>query len=270
MTLTNTQERTQVQARPILFQVAMSRSILRGIKTQTRRTINPNHIPDVPLDHIEILAPNGRVSSRRPPGHPDVAEAARTQGYTTRTVEQGLIERGERRFGKPGEVLWVREAWQLMTCMICGDYGDREECEDEIGGPIPRTPAPHYAARYATEGDEGPYRPGVHMPRWAARTLLTVKKVRVERVRDISRADAIAEGAEEQVVQDAPFGPRAMWSMDWADKPAVSYEYGLSSPQTAFWNYLERLHGGPRWNLKHPQLYELNPLLYVVEFEVQP
>ena len=83
---------------------------------------------------------------------------------------------------KPGDILYVRETWA--------------DIEETSPGNI------HYKAS-ATEADiqwfkenGWKWRPSIHMPREAARLFLEVKSVRVERLHDISEADAEAEGVE--------------------------------------------------------------------------
>jgi len=76
-------------------------------------------------------------------------------------------------YGKPGDRLWVRETFA-------------------------RSMGKGYLYR-ATDGDLGPYhatgwKPSIHMPRIASRILLEVVSVRVERLNNISEADAVAEG----------------------------------------------------------------------------
>lgn len=94
-------------------------------------------------------------------------------------------------YGVPGDRLWVRETWMDL----CGT------------GIEPFTAArTHYA--YGADTLPGSYgdecrkqyglkwRPSIHMPRLASRITLEVTDVRVERLQEISEADAMAEGAK--------------------------------------------------------------------------
>ena len=77
-------------------------------------------------------------------------------------------------YGAPGDRLWVREAWQSHT--------------GQMGESIV------YAYRATDDKRLGPWRPSIFMPRDASRITLEVTEVRVERLQDISEADARAEG----------------------------------------------------------------------------
>ena len=75
-------------------------------------------------------------------------------------------------YGVPGDRLWVREAWRLPD-----------------GAPKGWV---DYRADDTRDGFK--WKPSIHMPRWASRITLEVTDVRVERLQDISEADAMAEG----------------------------------------------------------------------------
>jgi hypothetical protein len=73
---------------------------------------------------------------------------------------------------KPGDRLWVREAHKRSD-----------------------TRADYKADWHATDLHRFTWQPSIHMPRWASRLTLTVTEVRVQRLQEISEADAMAEGA---------------------------------------------------------------------------
>lgn len=82
---------------------------------------------------------------------------------------------------RPDDRLWVREAWKPHT------------------QPTVHT-ACVYRAEYTFEllaKSLGPWRPSIHMPRWASRQTLVVTAVKVERLQDISEEDAKAEGIKQ-------------------------------------------------------------------------
>ena len=85
-------------------------------------------------------------------------------------------------YGQPGDRLWVRETFQRFT-----DDGEILYKADPAG----------FEAMNELKRDEcleARWRPSIHMPRWASRILLEITAVRVERLQDISEADARAEG----------------------------------------------------------------------------
>jgi hypothetical protein len=104
---------------------------------------------------------------------------------TRRVVKCAVIQKGERiitdlpcPYGDVGTRLWVRETW------FAGGTGS---LKDGRGIEV------EYRAD-DTEGWQGIWRPAIFMPRWASRITLEITDVRVERLQDISEADALTEG----------------------------------------------------------------------------
>lgn len=81
-------------------------------------------------------------------------------------------------YGAPGDQMWVRETWGYFG-------GDEYLYQQDPGSVLYRADEGRDAARW---------RPSIHMPRWASRITLEVTEVRVQRLQDISEADARAEG----------------------------------------------------------------------------
>jgi hypothetical protein len=88
-----------------------------------------------------------------------------------------------------GDRLWARETWQGLSF---GDYRPTKSSLCEV-----RYAATDPCADLDAEARGYPWRPSIFMPRWASRITLIVTDVRVERLQDISAADAKAEGVEQ-------------------------------------------------------------------------
>ncbi|UDM17881.1 hypothetical protein [Vogesella sp. XCS3] len=148
-----------MKERPILFSGAMIRAILAGQKTQTRSVVKP--IPQMVTDKSIV------------PWEGDAAALMRLFDQVDRVCP----------YGQPGDRLWVREAWKAHTTF------DHLPPRD-----IPRSHIWYLAdSGYKAESRT---RASMHMPRWASRILLEIVSVRVERLQDISEADAEAEGID--------------------------------------------------------------------------
>lgn len=180
--------------RPILFSGFMVRAILEGRKTQTRRIVKPQ--PD-----LSILKPSFRelqFEFRRMP----------VLGPTHEPAEWGFCAKHDKPncvpvygykcpYGLPGDRLWVRETWNIYD--YCpGEYGG----QGEAGYPLRKIPGVDpgsgYCLEYAANGGDGPWRPSIHMPRWASRINLDIVGIQVERLQDISDDDCEAEGIKQE------------------------------------------------------------------------
>ena len=184
-----------MKERPILFSAPMIRAILAGTKTQTRRVVKPTFATDAIPCEMGATNEHGHQIS----GH---------SGMWWCDAE-GNHEKAVRcPYGKPGDQLWVREAWQYYDWTDDGEPCIRYAADNATAWPT-STEAwgeklqdvwaalsmnENYAIDMAARDRR--WRPSIHMPRWASRITLEVTAVKVERLQDISEADAKAEGAE--------------------------------------------------------------------------
>ena len=205
-----------VKERPILFSGPMVRALLDGRKTQTRRIVKVQ--PHMPQTNGCVLTVDGWQ-------------------YTHLTGNSGKCEllQGESflcPYGAPGDRLWVRE---------------------NISKPFPDdVKARQFTGFYQATDSERKIRwtPSIHMPRWASRITLEITGVRVERLQDISKEDAIAEGLYQ-------------WTHSHKD-PAPYYgiqhaDVWETDPRKTY----ERLWG----DINGKESWAVNPCVWVVEFK---
>ena len=174
-----------MKERPILFSGPMVRAILDGRKTMTRRVVKPQP--------IVICGKDGRAFMSHNPTHYDDGSTAWTVAH--RDTENGHNIYTKCPYGQPGDRLWVRETWATSKFM---DKRAPSETKDK-GLPFWFRADNSVMFTGATTGgtdfmERGRWRPSIHMPRWASRIALEITAVRVERVQDITEADARAEG----------------------------------------------------------------------------
>jgi hypothetical protein len=135
--------------------------------------------------------------------------------------------------GQPGDQLWVREAWRTVT-------------EADSLPPRDLTAAHRiwFEADAPHQPGFGKLRPSMFMPRWASRITLEITGVRVERLQDISEADAQAEG-----VTPTP----------WPDDSSRHIDWPLGPFRNSFYLLWESINGPGSW--------EANPWVWVIEFK---
>lgn len=216
-----------MDTRPMIFSAPMVRAILAGTKTQTRRVVKIDAVIEAAESFCEVLTT--RKAERL--GKNEIG--VRAVGFMCKINDGFTLDDAIRVFspyGQPGDRVWVRETWAI---------------EDERALVTQRKDAVIYLA---THSGDRPWRgrPAIHMPRWASRITLEIVSVRVERLQEISEADAIAEGAEVWSGKETP----------WKGVCAPVIVHGYAT----LW---ESINGAGSW--------DANPWVWVIEFRrVQP
>lgn len=170
--------------RPILFSAPMVRALLAGTKTQTRRTLKPQ----------PFSSPKGGLAI-------EMRGGAVVRQWSPVWAEKNA------RFAV-GDRLWMKETWQAGATEAGPAIGYRADFgrwypeftgEDFGAGPsfdYDAHPTTAWAKGFwlSDVESDGPWASPLHMSRWASRLTLHVTEVRVQRLQEISEADAWAEG----------------------------------------------------------------------------
>jgi hypothetical protein len=160
--------------RPILFSAPMVRALLDGRKTQTRRA----------LGQFDVFTDSeGRKAE---------VSCLQIEGEPLPRVTIGRVVTLKKLKAAVGDRLWVREHWRttqafedLPPSAMTPENARIKYLADDFIDNKGKAFAHFY---------DGRHRAGMHMPRWASRLTLTVTDIRVERLQDISRGDAMEEG----------------------------------------------------------------------------
>lgn len=202
----------------------MVRALLDDSKTQTRRILKPQPMPDATGRWTFVVSSS------------DKSQEDCVQYSVIDNDGRSFTDRGRERivfskrspYGQPGDRLWVRETW--LKTNPWGDhhtYGYRASDEAEFPDAI--------------------WKPSIYMPRIASRITLEVTGVRVERLQDISEADAIAEGCVKN--HNGYY---------WGGAHSVSGLKQFATEVRAYQDLWESINGPGSW--------DKNPWVWVVEF----
>ena len=202
--------------KPIIFSAPMILALLSGSKTMTRRVLKPRKM----VDHVFLTFSDDYILD---PGNARWLRDC-----------HGFV-RGDR--------LWVRENFAHVPASAYRASTGVHQTLD----PTDSDMAAIYAAGWERSAPR--WKPSIHMPRWASRITLIVEGVKVERMQDISEADAQAEGIG-QYARDG------LWT--WAP-PGMS-STGWHTARGAFDALWTSIHG--------PDAWAANPWVAAITFEV--
>lgn len=231
-----------IKAKPILFSTEMVQAILEGRKTQTRRTKGLDFINLFP-NHYEL---NGI-------GMKNVRSIERKEFESFYCLKNQMSEQIVN-VDFPYEledIIWVRESFYTQENFNHWSIAQIFHCKVEI---FYTADIPYYNIKRPL--NRGKNRPSIHMPKEAARIFLKVKNIRLERLKDISESDAIAEG----VYENPLFGHECYLCKNKHHIGEASCNDGFFDSATqSFFTLWESING--------KESLESNPWVWVIEFE---
>lgn len=213
----------------------MVRAILEGRKTQTRR--------------VCVMPWKGRRV---------IQSSDDGEWYDADCISPG--RKAPCPYGVPGDRLWVRESGELLRYAYDHNPATGNDLWRDAGWRFPdgslREARINEAPLADFVGDCAAIRrPSIYMPRWASRLTLEVKAIRVERLQEISEADAEAEGIEQW---ESPTGGGDVQDCQRNYLDGAPFESDPVASYRSLWDSI---------NAKRGHGWETSPWVWVVEFE---
>lgn len=261
----------------MLFSAPMILAMLAGIKTETRRVLNPqntlfNGVPWSKLQKSQDWFWDAAWvdDGPSPTGNPGPYLKLPWKGGDA----DGLRGTAHRVYPRtqPGDLIWARETWAPVNTEDGPAFAYRSngavhqpEFDGKDFGAGPSFDYDKYPAEYSMwvsdlfSGVPGhAWKPSIFMPKWASRLTLPVAEVRIERLQDIDRKGALAEGIidhrETIIWADAAFGRHREVTASgyhWLDElpytedgDDITYE----SPVDAYADLWDEINGAGSWN----------------------
>lgn len=154
-------------AKPILFNTEMVRAILDGRKTVTRRLVKKRQLIGLLADNCKNGTPEEFLKKKKYMFKP----------YCDMTDAE-LISTSYKPPYQLGDILYVRETFVQPAAHIYWYKADENSWLDSKNMR---------------------WKPSIHMPKEAARIFLKVTDVRVERLQDMDKMDAVNEGIDQRL-----------------------------------------------------------------------
>lgn len=212
-----------VKEHPIAMSAWSMQRILAGAKTQTRRVMRPQPELSDWRGASGLFVWHWRKGGENPSSSFYGSGGPTFCWNEAQTPHPSIAEYSP--FGVPGDLLWVREPLVNIGGRVAREAGSSPLCLPSAEWPWKRDRLP-----------------AIFCPRWASRETLRVLSVRAERLMDITREDAIAEGVEPY--DDGGYSPD--------DECCEVWRY------LAVWDEL---------NAKRGWAAEKNPWVWATEFE---
>lgn len=236
---------------PILFSADMVKALLAERKTMTRRTVKKMEL----TKHLDCVIAQANSS--------DFEEL----------LERTITESDspfQSPYGKPGDILYVRENWRPRDYVADGpelliEYkADGKDLyfypEDELAEKIEASMIAECQkkglnienyGRFVYKNFPISWRPSIHLPKELSRIWLQIGEIRVQRLNDITEDDAIDEGIGRIFMPDEPvyYQHYGAGNIEGTTDPIESYQ--------SLWN---SINGSNSW--------DANPWVWVVKYKM--